>query len=128
MLPDFSNPNVQYDTLLFILTALGGMFSMKVPRIAIVVNKILGFVKMFQPRPMPAVSAAMTPVPNAATDDEVIAGQTENLTSLPVDRSTAVSMCNDLSNFFLEAKNPQGLELCNTLYNLLHKIPAVEAE
>lgn len=129
-LPNFSDPAVQYDTLIYVLTFLGGAVGMRIPKVAAVLNKILGFLKAFQPVPKPAVSAAevpatattLPPVPNLPTDDHLCC-QAE---LPPVDHASMVLMCNDMSKFFLDAQDQDSLNLVSQIYNRLHRLPAVE--
>ncbi len=103
-MPDFSDPNVQYQTVLLIITFVGGMLGKKIPVLGPFFTKLIAF---------PSVTT------ETAYDVEPV--------DLLMDRPAAVYAVTELSDYYFRTNDTANMALANQMYANLHKpVAAVE--
>lgn len=134
-MPDFSNPEVQYNTLIIVLTFIGGMVGKKIPVLGPIIDKITLFFRALKPAPTPqaAVCSAADKV-QAATEELKVAVVNEQRDPdtypplPPMDRDDAVMHVTELGKFFTTIEpDAQSAALVNQVFARLHT-PKVVAE
>ncbi len=138
-MPDFSDPNVQYQTVLLIITFVGGMLGKKIPVLGPFFTKLIAFFKAMQPAvtPQAAAVSAAEKVQVATSELKVAVDHIPAVTTdtaydvepvdLLMDRPAAVYAVTELSDYYFRTNDTANMALANQMYANLHKpVAAVE--